>query len=123
MKLKEVIPFVDLTNTFLYVPDKLIKQMPALDKLVNHSGDYYSRAYNCHTKKRDLVMMSLSGKAKSFLGENPFELFKWVSRKKDLFECEIDSINSVIIDYDTAVLKIVLKENQEAWDERKLASK
>lgn len=109
MKLKEVIPFVDLTNTFVYVPDKLIKQMPALDKLVNHSGDYYSRAYNPHTKKRDLVMMSLSGKAESFLGEYPFELFKWVSRKKDLFELEIDSINSVIIDYDTAVLKIVLK--------------
>lgn len=110
MKLKEVIPFVDLTNTFVYVPNKLIEQMPALDKLVNQSGDYYSRAYNCHTKKRDLVMMSLSGKAEEFLGEYPFELFKWVSRKKDLFELEIDSINSVIIDYDTAVLKIVLKD-------------
>ena len=112
MKLKEVIPFVDLTNTFVYVPNKLIEQMPALDKLVNNSGDYYSRAYNCHTKKRDLVMMSLSGKAEEFLGEYPFELFKWVSRKKDLFELEIDSINSVIIDYDTAVLKIVLNEDQ-----------
>ena len=110
MKLKEAIPFVDLTNTFVYVPNKLIEQMPALDKLVNNSGDYYSRAYNVHTKKRDLVMMSLSGKAEKFIGEYPFELFKYVSSKKDLFELEIDSINSVIIDYDTAVLKIVLKD-------------
>lgn len=54
MKLKEVIPFVDLTNTFVYVLNKLIEQMPALDKLVNQSGDYYSRAYNCHTKNETL---------------------------------------------------------------------
>lgn len=112
MKLKEVIPFVNLKNTFLYVPNTLIEQMPALDKLVNNSGEYYSKAYNPHTKKRDLVMMSLSGKAESFLGEYPFELFKWVSCKKDLFELEIQSINSTIINYDTAVLKIVLKADQ-----------
>lgn len=110
MKLKEVIPFVDLKQTFVYVPNKLIEQMPKLNKLVNNSGEYYSKAYNPHTKKRDLVMMSLSGKAESFLGEYPFELFKWVSRKKDLFELEIQTIDSVIIDYDTAVLKIVLKD-------------
>lgn len=110
MKLKEVIPFVDLKQTFVYVPNKLIEQMPKLNKLVNNSGEYYSKAYNPHTKKRDLVMMSLSGKAESFLGEYPFELFKRVSRKKDLFELEIQTIDSVIIDYDTAVLKIVLKD-------------
>ena len=110
MKLKKVIPFVNLKNTFLYVPNTLIEQMPKLNKLVNNSGEYYSKAYNPHTKKRDLVMMSLSGKAESFLGEYPFELFKWVSRKKDLFELEIQTIDSVIIDYDTAVLKIVLKD-------------
>ena len=110
MKLKEVIPFADLKQTFIYVPNKLIEQMPKLNKLVNNSGEYYSKAYNPHTKKRDLVMMSLSGKAESFLGEYPFELFKWVSRKKDLFELEIQTIDSVIIDYDTAVLKIVLKD-------------
>ena len=51
MKLKEVIPFVDLTNTFVYVPNKLIEQMPKLNKLVNNSGEYYSKAYNPHTKK------------------------------------------------------------------------
>lgn len=110
MKLKEVIPFIDLKQTFVYVPNTLIKQMPKLNELVNHSGEYYSKAYNPHTKKRDLVMMSLSGKAEKFIGEYPFELFKYVSSKKDLFELDIDSINSVIIDYDTAVLKIVLKD-------------
>lgn len=54
MKLKEVIPFVDLTNTFVYVPNKLIEQMPALDKLINKSGEYYSKAYNPHTKNETL---------------------------------------------------------------------
>lgn len=112
MKLKEVIPFVDLKNTFLYVPNTLIEQMPKLNKLVNNSGEYYSKAYNPHTKKRDLVMMSLSGKAESFLGEYPFELFKWVSLKKDLFELEIQSINSTIINYDQDIVMLVLKENQ-----------
>lgn len=112
MKLKEVIPFVDLKQTFVYVPNKLIEQMPKLNKLVNNSGEYYSKAYNPHTKKRDLVMMSLSGKAESFLGEYPFELFKWVSSKKDLFELEIQSIESTIINYDIDILMIVLKENQ-----------
>lgn len=110
MKLKEVIPFVDLKNTFVYVPNTLIEQMPKLNKLVNHSGEYYSKAYNPHTKKRDLVMMSLSGKAESFLGEYPFELFKWVSRKKDLLELEIQSIESTIINWDQNILKIVLKD-------------
>lgn len=110
MKLKEVIPFVDLKYTFVYVPNTLIEQMPKLNKLVNQSGDYYSRAYNCHTKKRDLVMMSLSGKTQIPLGNEPFELFKWVSSKKDLFECEIKSIESTIIDWDYNLLKIVLKD-------------
>ena len=112
MKLKEVIPFVDLKQTFVYVPNKLIEQVPKLNKLVNNSGEYYSKAYNPHTKKRDLVMMSLSGKAESFLGEYPFELFKWVSLKKDLFELEIQSINSTIINYDQDIVRLVLKENQ-----------
>lgn len=112
MKLKEVIPFVDLKQTFVYVPNKLIEQVPKLNKLVNNSGEYYSKAYNPHTKKRDLVMMSLSGKAESFLGEYPFELFKWVSLKKDLFELEIQSINSTIINYDQDIVMLVLKENQ-----------
>lgn len=112
MKLKEVIPFVDLKQTFVYVPNTLIEQMPKLNKLVNNSGEYYSKAYNPHTKKRDLVMISLSGKAESFLGEYPFELFKYVSSKKELFECEIESIESTIIDWDRDILKIVLKENQ-----------
>lgn len=57
-------------------------------------------------------MMSLSGKAESFLGEYPFELFKYVSSKKDLFELEIQSIESTIINYDIDILMIVLKENQ-----------
>lgn len=112
MKLKEVIPFVDLTNTFVYVPNTLIEQMPKLNKLVNNSGEYYSKAYNPHTKKRDLVMMSLSGKARIPLGNEPLELFKWVSSKKDLFECEIKSIESTIIDWEYNILKIVVKENQ-----------
>lgn len=112
MKLKEVIPFVDLKYTFVYVPNKLIEQMPALDKLINKSGEYYSKAYNRYTKKRDLVMMSLSGKAYSSLYDNPFELFKYVSRKKDLFELEIQTIDSTIIDYDQDIVRIVLKENQ-----------
>lgn len=113
MKLKEVIPFVDLEQTFVYVPNKLIEQMPALDKLVNNSGDYYSRAYNVHTKKRDLVMMSLSGKAYSSIYHSPFELFKYVSSKKDLFELEIQTIDSTIVDYDQDIVRIVLKENQD----------
>lgn len=112
MKLKDVIPFVDLKQTFVYVPNKLIEQVPKLNKRVNNSGEYYSKAYNPHTKKRDLVMMSLSGKAESFLGEYPFELFKWVSLKKDLFELEIQSINSTIINYDQDIVMLVLKENQ-----------
>lgn len=113
MKLKEVIPFVDLKQTFVYVPNKLIEQMPALDKLVNNSGDYYSRAYNVYTKKRDLVMMSLSGKAYSSIYHSPFELFKYVSSKKDLFELEIQTIDSTIVDYDQDIVRIVLKENQD----------
>ena len=113
MKLKEVIPFVDLKQTFVYVPNKLIEQMPALDKLVNNSGDYYSRAYNVHTKKRDFVMMSLSGKAYSSIYHSPFELFKYVSSKKDLFELEIQTIDSTIVDYDQDIVRIVLKENQD----------
>lgn len=113
MKLKEVIPFVDLTNTFVYVPDKLIKQMPAFDKLVNAPGTYYERTYNQHTRKWDYVVMSLSGKARIPFDSEPFELFKWVSSKKDLFECEIKSIESTIIDWDYNLLKIVLKENQD----------
>lgn len=54
MKLKEVIPFVDLKQTFVYVPNTLIEQMPKLNKLVNNSGEYYSKAYNPHTKNETL---------------------------------------------------------------------
>lgn len=110
MKLKEVIPFVDLTNTFVYVPDKLIKQMPALDKLVNAPGTYYERTYNQHTRKWDYVVMSLSGKARTPFDSEPFKLFKWVSSKKDLFDCEIKLVESTIIDWDQDILKIVLKD-------------
>ena len=112
MKLKEVIPFVDLKYTFVYVPNTLIEQMPKLNELVNRSGVYYSKAYNRYTKKVDLVMMSLSGKAYNSLYDYPFELFKYVSRKKDLFELEIQSIDSTIVDYDQDIVRIVLKENQ-----------
>lgn len=112
MKLKEVIPFVNLKYTFVYVPDKLIEQIPALNRLINRPGAYYSKAYNRYTKKVDLVMMSLSGKAYSSLYDNPFELFKYVSRKKDLFELEIQTIDSTIVDYDQDIVRIVLKENQ-----------
>lgn len=55
-------------------------------------------------------MMSLSGKTQIPLGNEPFELFKLVSSKKDLFECEIKSIESTIIDWDYNLLKIVLKD-------------
>lgn len=110
MKLKEVIPFVDLTNTFVYVPNKLIEQMPALDKLINKSDNYYSREFNYRTKKFDTIVMSLSGKARIPFDYEPFELFKWVSSKKDLFECEIKSIESTIIDWDQNILKIVLED-------------
>ena len=110
MKLKEVIPFVNLKYTFVYVPDKLIEQMPRLNKLINHSGAYYSKAYNRYTKKVDLVMMNLSGKAYNSLYDNPFELFKYVSSKKDLFELEIQTIDSTIVDYDQDIVRIVLKD-------------
>ena len=112
MKLKEVIPFVDLKYTFVYVPNTLIEQMPKLNKLVNRSGVYYSKAYNRYTKKVDLVMMSLSGKAYSSLYDSPFELFKYVSSKKDLFELEIQTIDSTIVDYDQDIVRIVLKADQ-----------
>lgn len=110
MKLKEVIPFVNLKYTFVYVPNTLIEQMPKLNKLVNRSGAYYSKAYNRHTKKQDLVMMSLSGKAYDSLYHNPFGLFKYVSSKKDLFELEIQTIDSTIVDYDQDIVRIVLKD-------------
>lgn len=110
MKLKEVIPFVDLKQTFVYVPNTLIEQMPKLNKLVNNSGEYYSKAYNPHTKKRDLVMMSLSEKVRGLDYDTPFEIFKYVSSKKDLFELEIQSIESTIINWDYNLLKIVLKD-------------
>lgn len=41
MKLKEVIPFIDLKQTFVYVPNTLIEQMPKLNK-----QDSRVRGYN-----------------------------------------------------------------------------
>lgn len=58
-------------------------------------------------------MMSLSGKAYSSIYHSPFELFKYVSSKKDLFELEIQTIDSTIVDYDQDIVRIVLKENQD----------
>lgn len=112
MKLKEVIPFVDLKQTIVYVPDSLIEQMPSLNKLVNNSGEYYSRAYNYRTKKLDFVIMSLSEKTRISHYETPFKIFKYVSSKKDLFEFEIQSIESTIINYDTNMLRIVLRDKK-----------
>ena len=93
MKLKEVIPFVDLTNTFVYVPNKLIEQMPKLNKLVNNSGEYYSKAYNPHTKKRDLVIMSLSGKALIPQAMNHLNFSSGLVVKKTCLNAKLNQLN------------------------------
>lgn len=103
MKLKDIIPIIDLKETVVFVSKAAIEKVPSLKQLIDEQshitygeGDY-----------KDYVVMVLE----PILGNDHFQFFEVFKFKKleMVMNMEIEKMGSYMIDYDWDMFRIVVK--------------
>lgn len=104
MKLKEVVPVIDVKETVVFVPKTTIEKVPALKQLIDEQShiSYGEGLYKDH------VTMVLA----HIIGNDHFqilEVFKFKDELDIVMDMEIEKIGSYMIDYDWDMLRIIVK--------------
>ena len=104
MKVKDIIPIINLKETVVFVSQTAIEKVPSLKQLIDEQshitygeGDY-----------KDYVVMVLE----PILGNDHFQLFEVFKFKNELdvvMNMEIEKMGSYMIDYDWDMFRIVVK--------------
>lgn len=104
MKVKDIVPVIDVKETVVFVPKNTIENVPALKQLIDEQShiSYGEGLY------KDYVTMVLA----HIVGNDHFcvfELFKFKDELDIVMDMDVEKIESYMIDYDWDMLRIIVK--------------